>query len=62
MKTTESKRKLYEIRNSHTYNELMRTIIDVVIGVTDTRPKNNYIIKCKPFYKKYKYNLYEYRT
>lgn len=55
------KRKLCELRKELINDKQMQVILEATIGATDTRPKNNYIIKCKPFYKEYIKQQYEYK-
>ncbi len=54
-----TKTKLCEVREKPMLDKQIRDILDIVIGVVDTRPKNKYIVNRKFPYKEYICNQYE---
>lgn len=51
--------KLCEIKKEHMFDKQIRDVLDTVIRVVDTRPKNRFIVNRKSRYKEYIYNHYE---
>lgn len=54
-----TKTKLCEVREEPILDKQIRDILDTIIGVVDTCPKNKYIVNRKSFYKEYICNQYE---